>query len=77
MSLDAGFSARDVNELYFIWESLTVEVYPSDVQSSGHGDGLRQYLTLRAGNIPDILQEVFHPEVQGGDLGVGVPEMVE
>ena len=76
LSLDAGVPALDVDKFYFIRESPAVKVYLPDVQGGRHGDGLRQELPLRVGNVSDVAQEEFHSGVQRGDLGERFPEVM-
>ena len=75
--MDAGLPTRDVYELNFIWQTLTVEIYTADVQGGGHGDGLSEDIAFGAGDTSDVLQEILDPTIDRGDLRVGVPKMME
>ena len=48
----------------------------ADVEGRGYWDGLSQEATPGAGNISDVLQEMFNSAVEGGNLRVGIPEVV-
>ena len=76
LCLNGGGSLRDVYEFYLTWKPLAVEIHLGNFQHCRHGDGGRQQLSLGSGQVPYVMQEKLYPAIQRGDLGEGVPEMM-
>ena len=77
MGFDPDLLTGDVYEFDLVRETLAVEVHSVDLKSSGHGDRLREKLSFGTSDVPDVLEEALDSAVYGGDLRIGVPEVVD
>ena len=55
MGLDTDLPAGDFHEFNLIRQSFIIEVDLTDIQGSGHGNGLGEDLTLGSGDVPDVV----------------------